>query len=211
MSENFELRQQAIEGIIKQIAMRNSSISNEQIARAKSMYKYDTRPLSEIESELNSYAEQITLREKSFPRDITEEKRLIHSPQQESRFIMVNEDETEILEEQRPIPEVMLEQPKFQEVTVQQHSYIPGLSLEQSDPTDELDAMFDNRQNITSDFDRVDSLGTNNKVLQKLPPKPQHNINNNESGYGTAVSFITIAGILSTIGIIMSFLAIVIK
>ena len=62
MSENFELRQQAIEGIIKQIAMRNSSISNEQIARAKSMYKYDTRPLSEIESELNSYAEQITLR-----------------------------------------------------------------------------------------------------------------------------------------------------
>ena len=211
MSENFELRQQAIEGIIKQIAMRNSSISYEQIASAKSMYKYDTRPLSEIESELNSYAEQITLREKSFPRDITEEKRLIHSPQQESRFIMVNEDETEILEEQRPIPEVMLEQPKFQEVTVQQHSYIPGLSLEQSDPTDELDAMFDNRQNITSDFDRVDSLGTNNKVLQKLPPKPQHNINNNESGYGTAVSFITIAGILSTIGIIMSFLAVVIK
>lgn len=203
MSEEFEFRQNAINGIITRIAMNNNNISDEQIARARSMYRYDTRSLDQIEKELEAYAEQITLHAEQSHVDKGLSEMSRHSSQQVERFVMVSEE-----------PEVLDEQPNITEQNNHQQTYIPGLSLDQSDPTDELDAMFDSRRNVTSDFDKVDSLGmekAQNKVLVKTPQKPQtvnNANNNNESGYGTVVSFLTIATMLSMVGVAVSFILI---
>ena len=55
----MEEQYKKVTAIITRLAAENPHITKEQIAKAKSMYNGDTRPIEEIESELIAYSQNI--------------------------------------------------------------------------------------------------------------------------------------------------------
>lgn len=175
-----EEKHKKINHIIDSLARSNPHLTESQIKKAKSLYRYDTRPIEEIEKELTDYSKSI--KEYHDDAGIVAE----YDP------VNVMESDLQNLYSTDANGEPVVEGNRGQ-VTYPEQPTIP-----QTDPTDELDAMLE-KSTTEKDFARIDTLGEKPKIFQLRFPSFD-----GEEGYSNLEVFLTIASLLSIMGILIS-------
>ncbi len=166
-----------INNFIDSLANNNPNMTEQQIKRAKNIYRYDNRSLEEIEQELTAYSESLApTQDRSQP-----EYDPVNEMESDLQMLYIDTNVEPVLEGKRG------------HVTYPERNYPP-----QVDPTDELDAMLEDNT-TEKDFSRIDTLGEKPKVFQLKFPSFD-----GEDGYSNMEVLLTIATILSIMGIVIS-------
>lgn len=178
MQEYTSLRTEAIDQVVAQLVKENN-ITPEQARNIASKYKYDPRPISTIEQEIVNLRE--TNNSSLEGKDISSNVEIIDSP---------------VMHEALNTPEY------FSQTTHEQAPFVQG------DQANELEAMFESEPALNNTANR-----SNNMVADKERAKvyvkssqPLMNTETSENGYSTLTSLLTLAVILSIVGMAVSFL-----
>lgn len=206
MEEQF----QQVTNIINELAASNPYITKEQIAKARSMYNGDMRPIDQIRAELEAYSEEI------LANGIKREKgKELAAKKPEPSPLPV--EETPEIEEQP----VQLGEPRVQPIPpVQQEEILDELKVELpgEDKQRALQSMIDDALGEPSTkFDEVHSQTqqqTTSKDKAKVLVKQNEQAPNtsesssSEAGYGNVTALLSLTIICSIITIIIALLTI---
>lgn len=187
-----------ITDIITRLAAENPYITKDQIARAKSMYNGDARPIEEIEAELTAYSTQIA---EAARQSVIEKPEVSEFTNNDS--VVEKDGNEEVVQ-----PEIS------QEDIESYHSGAVG-----NEKREELRQMIDNAlnneaNNQTYNNESINAASYNQeKVYVKTPieaPTPQNNgLADNDGGYGSATALLALTIICSIITIVVSVFTIV--
>ena len=199
MEEQF----QQVTNIINELAASNPYITREQIAKARSMYNGDMRPIDEIRAELEAYSEEI----------------LANGLKREKGKELAAQRPEPI---QQPMEPELEEEPRVQQIPqVQQEEVIDALKVElpgeekqralQSmidealgEPSNSFEQKQSNEQQATANKDQA-------KVLVKQQNEQAPNTSDSsssEAGYGNVTALLSLTIICSIITIIIALLTI---
>lgn len=176
---NREEKHNKINHFIDSLASENPHLSASQIKKAKNLYRYDTRPLEEIEKELTEYSRSI---------------KNSHEEKEQAEYDPVNEMEADLqaLYNNDSNEEPVVKGNRGQVIYADKPVQFP------KDPIDELDSMLEEKS-TEKDFAQIDALGEKPKVFQlKFPTF------DGEEGYSNLSLLLTIAALLSIMGIVIS-------
>ena len=199
MEEQF----QQVTNIINELAASNPYITKEQVAKARSMYNGDMRPIDEIRAELEAYSEEI----------------LANGLKREKGKELAAQRPEPI---QQPMEPELEEEPHVQQIPqVQQEEVIGALKVElpgeekqralQSmidealgEPSNSFEQKQSNEQQATANKDQA-------KVLVKQQNEQAPNTSDSsssEAGYGNVTALLSLTIICSIITIIIALLTI---
>ena len=199
MEEQF----QQVTNIINELAASNPYITKEQVAKARSMYNGDMRPIDEIRAELEAYSEEI----------------LANGLKREKGKELAAQRPEPI---QQPMEPELEEEPRVQQIPqVQQEEVIGALKVElpgeekqralQSmidealgEPSNSFEQKQSNEQQATANKDQA-------KVLVKQQNEQVSNTSDSsssEAGYGNVTALLSLTIICSIITIIIALLTI---
>ena len=200
-----------VTNIINELAASNPYITKEQIAKARSMYNGDMRPLDEIRAELEAYSEEIMAqglkREKG--KEIAAKKVEREEPKESEPAV---EKEEEKVSQQVGNARIQaFPQTEPVEVVESLKVELPG-----EDKKRQLQSMIDDALGEASDLLVADNSHEQQvankdqaKVLVKTQNKPTPNTGNsasNESGYGNVTALLSLTIICSIVTIIIALL-----
>ena len=198
----MEEKYKQVTEIIMSLAKGNPYITTSQIARAKSMYNGDTRPLEVIQKELEAYSEQIMAQAK---------KAHVIKPEMSKEV----PQETKALIEQSYTSSNI--EPKIEETKI----YEPLQNiLPINEKNAELESMFNGEfDNNPNSLEKEESYNASNvasisqaKVLTKSTSQPYNNISTaNESGHGSAMGLLSLVIIFSILTIVISCITILLR
>lgn len=176
---NLEERQNEINDLIMNMAKGNEYITKEQIARARSLYLNDSRSLETIGQELSQYSDDVRLT-------------------RETQASIDNAFAAEEAKETYVIPDVA------KEITPEEYA---TYSAPQPAVNKELDSMFSQTPDSTNNISQVETIApeTEAKVFVKAP-EPAAPVA--KAGFSTLSSLLTIASLISIMGIVISALII---
>lgn len=225
---NLEERQKKINSIVMRLAGENEYITKSQISHAKSLFYNDPRSIEEIESELVKYsnevrqnAEQKVANEKAAMEQALRTKTVIDdafAKRQEAHDNGIDEEQVE----KTPIKvQISDDEIAFRSNIEEDLSdiYSAPQPTERSgklgdivdasnaneDPTDELDSMFETTSQSENDFTQVESMGEQQKTGNKVLVKTTESATTSEqAGFSTISSLVTLASLLSIMGIVIS-------
>lgn len=199
----MEKQFQQVTNIINELAASNPYITKEQVAKARSMYNGDMRPIDEIRAELEAYSEEI----------------LANGLKREKGNELAAQRPEPI---QQPMEPELEEEPRVQQIPqVQQEEVIGALKVEL--PGEEkqraLQSMIDEALGGPSNsFEQKQSneqQATANKNQTKVLVKQQNeqapntsNSSSSEAGYGNVTALLSLTIICSIITIIIALLTI---
>ena len=208
MEEQF----QQVTNIINELAASNPYITKEQIAKARSMYNGDMRPLDEIRAELEAYSEEIMAqgikREKG--KELAAKKAEREEPKESEPTV---EKEEEKVSQQGGNARIQaFPQTEPVEVVESLKVELPG-----EDKKRQLQSMIDDALGETSDLLVADNSHEQQqvankdqaKVLVKTQNEQTPNTGNsasNESGYGNVTALLSLTIICSIVTIIIALL-----
>ena len=175
-----EEKHNKINHIIDSLASSNPHLTESQIKKAKNLYRYDTRPIEEIEKELTDYSQSV--KEYHDDAGIVAEYDPVNTMESDLQNLYSTDANGEPVVEGNRGQVTYPEQPTHPE----------------PDPTDELDSMFENNT-TEKDFAQIDTLGEKPKVFQLKFPSFD-----GEHGYSNMEVLLTIASLLSIMGIVIS-------
>lgn len=194
-----------ITNIITRLAAENPYITKDQIARAKSMYNGDARPIEEIEAELTAYSTQIA---EAARQSVIEKPEI---SEHTNNDIVIENDSIEQVAEPEVISTPNL---TFPEDIESYHSGALG-----NEKKEELREMIDNALNNEANNQTYNNESANTasynqeKVYVKTPMEtttPQNNgLSDNDGGYGSATALLALTIICSIITIVVSVFTIV--
>lgn len=176
---NLEERQSEINKLIMNMANENAYITKEQIARARNLYLNDSRSLETISQELSQYSDDVKLT-------------------MGTQASIDNAFAEEEAKKNYVIPEVAKEMtPKEYEM----------YSTPRQEVKKELDSMFNQEPTPTNEFSQVETIKpvTDAKVFVKAPEQAAPLA---KAGFSTLSSLLTIASLISIMGIVISALII---
>ena len=206
MEEQF----QQVTNIINELAASNPYITKEQIAKARSMYNGDMRPLDEIRAELEAYSEEIMAqgikREKG--KELAAKKVEREEPKESEPAV---EKEEEKVSQQGGNARIQAF-PQTEPVEVVE---LPG-----EDKKRQLQSMIDDALGEASDLLVADNSHEQQqvankdqaKVLVKTQNEQTPNTGNsasNESGYGNVTALLSLTIICSIVTIIIALLTMI--
>ena len=215
----IEEREAKIRNIISDIAMTNPYVTPEQIEKASERYLKDYRPLVDIQAELMEYSKSIKAAglERERMQAIMADKNHPSKPKLNMPQVSENDSDENISnnqgnsappsEDQSVGPAEAMEEdladlydePIYQSDMTGRLGIVTSDSST-SDPTDDLEAMFESPQ-TQSDFGVVDSLEPGKRLIKNLNNTTEPK---SESGFSSADALLTIATIFSIMGIVIS-------
>ncbi len=177
----MEEQYKKVTAIITRLAAENPHITKEQIAKAKSMYNGDTRPIEEIESELIAYSQNIAANAK---KDVIVQETREAAPVQEVI---------------PPVPEVEPKQQEDQEVYEPLKVNLPG-----EDKKKELQQMInDALGDMPTELERT-ATETKEKPKQYVKEQSQPVEASSEAGYGNVIALLSLTIMFSIVTIIIA-------
>lgn len=211
---NLEERQKQINNLIMTMAHDNPNIKPSQVARAKSLYLNDTRPLEEIAKDLDQYSEEVraSVAEKAHQEHAQKTQAAINTAFAEKQAQPAVAEHTEFKSNiDEDLSDLYAQQPQPEQTNKLGDIVDAGTAIE--DPTDELDSMFEASTYSETDFAQVEVMGDkepkntrkSQKVLVKTNDAPART---EKAGFSTVSALITLTSLLSIMGIIISALII---
>lgn len=209
---NLEERQKQINNLIMTMAHDNPNIKPSQVARAKSLYLNDTRPLEEIAKDLAQYSEEVreSVLEKDYQERAEKTQTAINIAFAERQAQTVMAEPTEFKSNiDEDLSDLYVSQP---DQTSKLGDIVDaGTAIE--DPTDELDSMFEVSTHSETDFAKVEAMGDKESKTTKKSQKVLVKTNDTparveKAGFSTVSALITLTSLLSIMGIIISALII---
>lgn len=187
----IEERQKQINNLIMTMAHDNPNIKPSQVSRAKSLYLTDTRSLEDIEKELSQYSQEIN--------QAVADKAYVEQTQAviDNAFAQKQAEYSDTIIQSGPMQDIESSEPLT--------PIEPTPRVEQpQDVTSELDEMFEPTTSNEDSFEKGESIGekSDNKVLVKTSVSTQ------KAGFSTLSSLVTLASLLSIMGIVISALII---
>lgn len=184
----MEEQYKKVTAIITRLAAENPHITKEQIAKAKSMYNGDTRPIEEIESELIAYSQNIAAK-------AGKEHPVVDKVQKEEP-------------EKSDIPTITEPAPQAEPQPEESEVYEPlRISLPGEDKKKELQQMIDDALGDMPTVPERTAVENNNLEKPKQYVKNQEQAaapQNSEAGYGNVVALLTLTIMFSIVTIIMA-------
>lgn len=208
----MEEKYKQVTEIIADLVSTNPYITKEQVAKAKSMYNGDERPIEVIQAELEAYSDQIVEQGKK-----REEEKGRKIPQEDIKpFEMPKEPEVQ--SEKSSIFETSSSE---ETIPTEQEIYEPLVTeLPGDDKRRELQSMIDDALGNSVDYTNTPSYEESNiqnkdqaKVLVKIIEQPQNSEgsldSSHDGGYGNVTAILTLTIILSIVTMIMAIFTII--
>lgn len=182
----MEEQYKKVTAIITRLASENPHITKEQIAKAKSMYNGDTRPIDEIEAELVAYSENIAASARA--------THVVEEPVKTEPQIV----EKPAIPEEEPVPEQEPEPEVYEPLKVS----LPG-----DDKKKELQQMINDALGDMPTVPERTTAETKTSEKPKQYVKEQSQSNeatSSEAGYGNVIALLSLTIMFSIVTIIIA-------